>query len=358
MRTRSGSVITVTAALSIAMSSQCIAMDFSRSGFDIYASGPINSGDSERLLEVLGYDDGMSQFYIHMDSNGGDLFEGIKLGRLINQNELETIVDANGSCFSACAIAFLGGVRRYTTGTEPGRIIVWGAHLGFHGFYSKDETIDFENSILEKSRLINGLILDYAREMGGVDLGWLAAALTFPPDQVKLANSPRDIASISAILQGGPTSFPENWDAPICLALINKLGAPSPDDRLYDQYTVLPTIRAIRALTANEVFTKEPYLSFTSELSDDQAISLALGRGFDLTYYKPIIEARVRPIERGYGFYFDNCVTIRTKTAGIAVLVDGLGSRTEWHYFGGDRTGGDETNPLLEFYENDVSLWL
>jgi hypothetical protein len=336
---------------------ECCAMDFSRSGLDLYGRGDINAGDSDKLIAALGYDDGISQSYIHLNSNGGDLFEGIKIGEIIHHSELETVIDADGSCFSACAIAFLGGVRRYVTGEEPGRVIRWGAQLGFHGFYSSGQTVNFENSVLEKSRLINGIILEYAQEMGGIDLGWLAEALTFPPDQVKLANRPRDIAALSAIVQGGPSEFPDNWDDNICIALMRSHGASDAEQRMYNPSKIIPKIHLIRALTADVIFSNEPLRSLAARLSDDAAITLALGRGFDLTYYKPIEEARAKEIERGYGFHYDNCVTIRTKVDGVAIIVDSLNRRIEWQYFGGAVRGGDEQNPILDFYNIDEKLW-
>ena len=336
---------------------KCSAMDFSRNGFDIYGQGVIEEGDANKLTDVLGDDDGVSQFYIHFKSNGGNLFEGIKMGEVIHNNEIETVIDVDGYCFSACAIAFLGGVRRYVTGEEPGRIIRWGGHVGFHGFYSSGQTIDFENATLEKSRLINGVILEYAQKMGGVDLGWLSEALTFPPDQVKLANRPRDIAALSAIVQGGPSAFPPNWDENVCLALMRKHGAPDAEQRMYNPSDIIPKIHLIRVLTADVMFMHEPLRSLSARLSDDEAISLALGRGFDLAHYKPIVEARTKAIERGYGFYFDNCVTIRTKSDGVAVIVDNVFGIIEWQYFGGAVRGGDEQNPILDFYNTDEQLW-
>jgi hypothetical protein len=134
-------------------------------------------------------------------------------------------------------------------------------------------------------------------------------------------------------------------------------GAPDADQRMYNPSKIIPKVHLIRALTADALFRTEPLRSLAAHLSDDEAISLALGRGFDLAYYKPIIEARTKVIERGYGFYFDNCVTVRTKVEGVAIIVDNLSGGIEWQYFGGAVRGGDEQNPILDFYNIDEQLW-
>ena len=56
-----------------------------------------------------------------LDVSGGYLTEGIEIGRIIRAKRLRTIVPEGGSCLSACAEAFLGGVNYRIDGT-----------LGFH----------------------------------------------------------------------------------------------------------------------------------------------------------------------------------------------------------------------------------
>ncbi len=46
-----------------------------------------------------------------LDVSGGYLTEGIEIGRIIRANRLRTVVPEGGSCLSACAEAFLGGVK-------------------------------------------------------------------------------------------------------------------------------------------------------------------------------------------------------------------------------------------------------
>ena len=64
---------------------------------------------------------------IIFDSQGGDLFEGMKIGKLIRNKMISTQVTHDATCHSACVIAFLGGVERTPVGP-----------MGIHSFYSTE----------------------------------------------------------------------------------------------------------------------------------------------------------------------------------------------------------------------------
>ena len=63
------------------------------------------------------------------DSNGGNLAAGIGIGRAIRLQEYSTSVSDNGTCASACALAWLGGVQRFLPSS---------ARVGFHLAYTQD----------------------------------------------------------------------------------------------------------------------------------------------------------------------------------------------------------------------------
>ena len=99
---------------------------------------------------------------IHLNSQGGNLLAGIKLGELIRKNKMNTWVAKTvgefydntdhigyayakneaprAMCASACAYAFLGGVVRYALSSHyENSIAVRGPGiLGVHQFYSED----------------------------------------------------------------------------------------------------------------------------------------------------------------------------------------------------------------------------
>lgn len=58
---------------------------------------------------------------VHLESRGGRVAEGLALGQLIAERNLDTLV--TGECSSACATAFAGGTRR---------LIGPAAHIGLH----------------------------------------------------------------------------------------------------------------------------------------------------------------------------------------------------------------------------------
>jgi hypothetical protein len=90
----------------------------------VYANGEIVEGDAERLLKVLQSsrvppNDNVS---VYLDSPGGSVMEGIKLGKMISSLKANTNVGVQssdrlapfpGQCASACVLAYLGGNYRF-----------------------------------------------------------------------------------------------------------------------------------------------------------------------------------------------------------------------------------------------------
>ena len=59
-------------------------------------------------------------------SDGGSLVAGIRIGTLIREKKFATVIPDGASCASACALAWLGGTRRF---------MGQGASVGFHAAY-------------------------------------------------------------------------------------------------------------------------------------------------------------------------------------------------------------------------------
>lgn len=147
------------------------------------AEGTIVDGTPDAFQRFL--QKGRSPSPITFNSPGGDLMAGIELGRMIRDAGLDTAVGRTifefsgpfdqrvdgGTCDSACAYAFLGGLRR-TADPES---------LGFHQFYrTSDATRDaaeaFTNETgLSVDQLIQGLVVAYVADMG-VDARLVTAA--------------------------------------------------------------------------------------------------------------------------------------------------------------------------------------
>jgi hypothetical protein len=83
---------------------------------------------------------------VELDSSGGSYQSGLDLALLFRRLGLATVVKSGDHCFSACALAFLGGTQRATDPTPasddgpipdqlPDRSIERDAQLGFHAPY-------------------------------------------------------------------------------------------------------------------------------------------------------------------------------------------------------------------------------
>ena len=95
-----------------------------RRGTSLLFSGDIQIGDARSLQNHIA--NGRIKA-IAFDSNGGNVMEGMAIGKLIRENLIHTQVPPDAECHSACVIAFIGGVERQPYGP-----------LGIHSVYSED----------------------------------------------------------------------------------------------------------------------------------------------------------------------------------------------------------------------------
>ena len=136
----------------------------------VYLDGEIDPAAPERLAGALANVDG--RIAVWLNSPGGNLFAGMQLGRLIRGRGASTrIIDARtlraGQCYSACAMAFLGGVYRFNDngaryGVHRASLPAGGADLGSH---------------------LTAAIASYIREMG-VDARLLTLWQKAAPDEM------------------------------------------------------------------------------------------------------------------------------------------------------------------------------
>jgi hypothetical protein len=86
----------------------------------IAIEGPIEPGDDQRFWTRACM---LPKAIVALKSPGGSAFTGIHLGEMIRRKNFDTAVPDNAMCASACAVAWLGGVRRFAGA---------GAKIGFH----------------------------------------------------------------------------------------------------------------------------------------------------------------------------------------------------------------------------------
>ncbi|WP_157961942.1 hypothetical protein [Acuticoccus kandeliae] len=126
----------------------------------IVAEGAIKDDSAEELLRFLETEDLLPArgLNIHLNSPGGSLVGGVRLGLAIREQRANTVVSgtfvervyddgwrvagdtptANAECSSACVFAFAGGVSRFASTATPKTAIGFQrvGRLGVHQFYN------------------------------------------------------------------------------------------------------------------------------------------------------------------------------------------------------------------------------
>ena len=144
--------------------SGCENLSGSRACVTMLLAGDIEEGDAARLVDFIEATSNVlssslkqpvrvGQIYLH--SNGGNLIEAMRIGRVIRNNLISVQITHDSVCYSACVIAHLGGVVRIPVGP-----------MGIHSFYSS-EFVGSENfaSSSKKYNEIAELVGAYMREM-------------------------------------------------------------------------------------------------------------------------------------------------------------------------------------------------
>lgn len=128
----------------------------SRDATLVQLDGEIDPGAPDRLSRALEGTEG--RIAVWLNSPGGNLFAGMQIGRVIRGHGAAThIIDARtlraGECYSACAMAFLGGVYRFNDN---------GARYGVHRASFPTRTAGGADLGRELSAAVGA----YIREMG------------------------------------------------------------------------------------------------------------------------------------------------------------------------------------------------
>lgn len=138
----------------------------------IVVSGEFALGDDlTRFAEVVR---SHNAAVVGFDSNGGNVVKAMGLGRLIRSYRLHTIQVRGPDCASACALAFMGGVRRIA---DPGAI---GVHKSS---FSGDVVLDAKVAVSAVQQL-TAEVITYMLEMG-VDPALLQLSLKYESDDVR-----------------------------------------------------------------------------------------------------------------------------------------------------------------------------
>lgn len=335
-------------------------MTFTVEGEVIRASGALNEGDTRRFFEGVGSDirsDVSSSYVIHLDSIGGSLLEGVRLGNELRERRIVSHVSSRSRCLSACAFAFLGGTFQYAVASGPMRELEWGAELGFHGFSANSDKFIAVNEALSVSRAMNAILVEYTQKMGGIEYAWIADALTTAPEKMTFVKSPRDLTALTVTLLGGPDVPSGDWDANICMLLLRDIlqYEDEPLEYRLGEGSTLYAVKDIIDLIVSPVMSANNLFA-SDKIPGEQALNFIVGNGFHFDRYRPVLDARYRQIERGYGLYFDYCVTFRSADETFGILVDSVGGGIR-HINISRSSPNSLENKVFQLFGWDKPLW-
>jgi hypothetical protein len=89
----------------------------------VTVSGTFDLNDRDVFLRKIG---SLSRAIVAFDSDGGSLLAGLQIGEIIRMKNFTTVVLDQTRCASSCALAWLGGTKRFMGAT---------AKIGFHAAY-------------------------------------------------------------------------------------------------------------------------------------------------------------------------------------------------------------------------------
>jgi hypothetical protein len=114
----------------------------------IFIEGALEYGDHEQFVQAaLPAKRGV----VILSSPGGNLNAGLEIGKAIRLKGFSTYVPGGFSCSSACALAWLGGIKRFADSQSE---------IGFHAAYTMDGTK------AKESGMANALVGAYLNQLG------------------------------------------------------------------------------------------------------------------------------------------------------------------------------------------------
>ena len=300
-----------------------VAAEFKRDGQMFRLTGPIEAGDATKFRAFVereykafsASEDALGgSWAVSLDSPGGSLADGIDIGRALHENRLTTLVERGHSCYSACAIAFLGGVFQYVTGIGPKRELEAGAALGFHGYRADASQVVILNEAFDQARALNGLVLEYGAEMTAIDLGFLAELMNVAANEMRLINTPSALKKLHIEVRAPMPKRPATAGYNVCVQAVTKL-LPSLDglaigDRLERKPSLLNSEAQLLKQLLNDHYEGDDNRSkglraISGKITAREGIELITGQNIYL-------DTIIYPVERyqtgrGAGFYFDQC---------------------------------------------------
>jgi len=312
----------------------------------VEATGEIELGDTSRLAAQIAAirTDGIGRpnFGLILNSPGGSLVEGLRLGQFLREKAIYALVRRGDVCYSACAIAFLGGTQAAEIDSGIGRYLEVGAKLGFHGFSTTAERVMLANEAFDSARLLYGVLLAYAAEMQNIDLSLFSALLSVRPTSIRVVNTPRELDGLGIVVRGQLPPRPAAWARNACLRHVAK-ARPIKDGPIEERVppSQMPQSAANpaqlrRMLLRPDPITPDPLARLPAEV----LVELAF-------VWEPTYPVHRVSVVRGRSFYYDYCFAHESSTGVQTLLLD-----TNFTKFEARQQHG-----LLSVYAEDTQLW-
>ena len=136
-------------------------------------TGQIQQGDAARFAEWLDRQQpAPERLWLH--SPGGSVTDALEIGRLIRDRGIETAMDAEAFCLSACPYMLMGGTAR---------AVHEEARVGVHQSYYGESTVLPAFLAVEDIQRSQARTVAYIGEMG-VEISVIEHALATPPDEI------------------------------------------------------------------------------------------------------------------------------------------------------------------------------
>ena len=114
----------------------------------VFVSGAFLMDDNKRFIQQT---ISLDKAIIVFNSLGGNLFAGIEIGKAIRLKDFSTYVSHESYCASACALAWLGGTKRFMSRNS---------RVGFHAAYKEI------SGVASESGMGNALVGAYLNSLG------------------------------------------------------------------------------------------------------------------------------------------------------------------------------------------------
>ncbi|MFZ5782684.1 MAG: hypothetical protein ACOY4R_20985 [Pseudomonadota bacterium] len=210
-------------------------------------TGRIEEGDADRLRGILEQvrrnapqrgDEPLAM--IELSSLGGDLLEGLKLGYMLREFEVGTIVRKADICLSACALFFLGGTaNRLPPRALPSRTIEIGGQVGFHSFYTDPALIERETDGNAVAGIVRGFglaragasaLIRFGADME-IDPGFIAGLLAKSREEWLYVATDQEFLSVRACPSGSEPRLgrPEQQAVNVCNHATGWFSVATPD---------------------------------------------------------------------------------------------------------------------------------